>query len=100
MEAIVLADDELKRLEGRFGPAVRRMGPWNTDGFFGYSSIPLVAVEKAIESLEDRNLEAALSHLKHTPEPAKAFIELLDGSGPALIDRIVAAYKDCWPCPS
>jgi hypothetical protein len=27
METIVLTDDELKRLETRFGPVVRQMGP-------------------------------------------------------------------------
>jgi hypothetical protein len=33
MEAIFLTDDELKRLETRFGPVVRQMGPWNSDGY-------------------------------------------------------------------
>ena len=46
MEAIVLTDDDLKRLETRFGPIVRKMGPWNSDGIFGYESVPLVAVER------------------------------------------------------
>jgi len=51
MEAIYLTDDELKRLEARFGPLVRQMGPWNSDGVFGYASVPIVAVEKAAGTL-------------------------------------------------
>jgi len=115
MEAIVLADDELKRLETQFGPAVRQMGPWNSDGVFGYCSVSIIAVEKAIESLEnvprvaveqaieplgERNLKDALSHLKRTPERTKAFIVLLDGFGPTLIERIVAAHRDFSFYPS
>ena len=100
MEAIVLVDDELKRLETRFGPAVRQMGPWNSDGVFGYCSVPIVAVEKAIESLEDRNLREALSRLKNTPERTQTFVDLLDGFGPSLVERIVAAYRDSWSYPS
>src|ERR1035441_968201 len=50
MEAIVLGDDDLRRLETRFGPVVRQMGPWNSDGVFGYCSVPISAVEEAIES--------------------------------------------------
>ena len=100
MEEIVLVDDELKRLEGRFGHAVRQMGSWNSDGVFGYCSVPIVAVKTAIESLEDRDLREALSHLERAPDPAKAFIGLLDGFGPALIERIVAAHRDSWAYPS
>jgi hypothetical protein len=113
MEAIVLVDDELKRLETQFGPAVRQMGPWNSDGVFGYCSVSIVAVEKAIESLASvptisvekaieplGDLQDALSHLKHTPERTKAFIVLLDGFGPTLIERIVAAHRDFSFYPS
>ena len=66
MQTIVLTDDELIVLEKRFGPRVRQMGPWNSDGTFGYSSIPIAAVEKAAESLENPDLMVALSRLKHT----------------------------------
>ena len=55
MEAIVLTDEELKRLEARFGPVVRQMGPWNSDGAFGYASVPIAAVEKAAETLKNPN---------------------------------------------
>ena len=77
MEAIVLTDDELRVIEKRFGPEVRQMGPWNSDGTFGYSSISVIAVEKAAEELEDPNLTSALSCLKGTPDGSRHFIELL-----------------------
>ncbi|MGA3044960.1 MAG: hypothetical protein ABSF54_29640 [Bryobacteraceae bacterium] len=72
MEAIVLTDDELQRLETRFGLVVRQMGTWNSDGVFGYASVPIVAVEKAAEI------------------------------GPALVERITAAYRELspWPPPT
>jgi hypothetical protein len=100
MEAIVLTDDELKRLETRFGPVVRQMGPWNSDGVFGYASVPIVAVEKAAETLENPNLAAAIPRLR-TPERTKTFIELLEGSGSVLVERIVAAYGEfsLWSHP-
>ena len=44
---IIVPDDDLKNLEKRFGPGVRNMGPWNSDGVFSYSSIPIVVVEEA-----------------------------------------------------
>ena len=49
MKTLVIPEDDLKRLERRFGPDVRRMGPWNSDGVFGYTSISLGAVESAAE---------------------------------------------------
>jgi hypothetical protein len=93
MEAIVLTDDELKRLEKRFGPVVRQMGPWYSDGVFGYASVPLAAVEKAAEALENPNLLVVLPRLR-TPERTKTFLELLEDFGSVLVERIVAAYRD------
>jgi hypothetical protein len=93
MEAIVLTDDELKVLETRFGPVVRQMGPWNSDGIFGYQSVPIVAVEKAAETIENTNLPTALPRLR-TPEGTKVFVELLDSFGPTLVERIVDAYRE------
>jgi len=52
------------RLETRFGPVVRQMGPWNSDGVFGYESIPLVAVEKAAETIADPGPLIALPRLR------------------------------------
>ena len=101
MEAIVLTDDELQRLETRFGPVVRQMGPWNSDGVFGYASVPIVAVERAAETLENPNLLVALPRLR-TPERTKTFIELLENFGSVLVERIVAAYREFlfWPQPA
>jgi hypothetical protein len=101
MEAIDLTDDELKRLETRFGPAVRQMGPWNSDGVFGYASVPIVAVELAAETLANPSLLTALPRLR-TPERTKTFIELLEDFGSVLVERIVDAYREfsVWPHPS
>jgi hypothetical protein len=94
MKAIVLSDDELKLLEKRFGREVRHMGSWNSDGTFGHSSVPVVAVQKAAEALENPDLTMALSRLMQTAERTKPFIELLETFGPALVKSIVAAYRE------
>jgi hypothetical protein len=101
MEAIVLTDDELKRLETRFGPVVRQMGPWNSDGIFGYESVPIAAVEKAAETIKNPNLLTALPRLR-MPEGTNTFVELLDSFGPVLVERIVDAYREFsfWPDPA
>jgi hypothetical protein len=98
MEAIGLTDDELKRLERRFGPVVRQMGPWNSDGIFGYESVPIVAVEKAAESIENPNLQIALPRLR-TSERTRTLIGLLEDFGSVLVERIVDAYSEfsLWP---
>jgi hypothetical protein len=70
------------------------MGPWNSDGTFGYSSISVIALEKAAEELEDPNLTTALSCLKEAPEGSRRFIELLETYGPVLVAKIVAAYRE------
>jgi hypothetical protein len=93
MEAIVVTDDELKRLETRFGPVVRQMGPWYSDGVFGYASVPIAAVEKAAEALENPILLVALPRLR-TPERTKTFLEMLEDFGSVLIERVAAAYRD------
>jgi len=93
MEAIFLSDDELKRLETRFGPGVRQMGSWNSDGVFGYASVPIVAVEKAAEALDNPRLLTALPRLR-TPEGTRTLVELLEDSGSVLVERIVDAYRE------
>jgi hypothetical protein len=94
MKAIVLSDDELKFLEKRFGREVRHMGSWNSDGTFGHSSVPVVAVQRAAEALENPDLTMALSRLMQAAERTKPFIELLETFGPALVKSIVAAYRE------
>jgi hypothetical protein len=55
-KVVILPDDELRQLERRFGPGVRHMGSWYSDGTFAYTSVPLIAVEQAAEALEDSGL--------------------------------------------
>ena len=50
MNEIILTDDDLKRLEKRFGPAVRHMGSWNSDGTFSYLAVPITTVQKVLSS--------------------------------------------------
>jgi len=93
METIILTDDDLRLLEKEFGPSVRQMGPWNSDGTFGYATIPMVAVERAAEALRNP-LVIALPRLKQAPGRTNPFMELLETFGAALIERIVADYRE------
>jgi len=95
MNAIVVPDDDLKRLEKRFGPCVRQMGSWNSDGVFGYTTVPISVVEKAAQSVGDPGLLEALYALKGSPDLPSRFIEMVQSFGPALIDKIIAAYQEC-----
>ncbi|HTS67021.1 MAG TPA: hypothetical protein VMH28_33580 [Candidatus Acidoferrales bacterium] len=94
MKAIVVTEDDLRRLEKQFGPGVRHMGPWYSDGTFGYLSVPLAGVEKAVEASANSGLAAALGRIRETPDPSGVFIESLQTFGAPLIDRIVAAYRE------
>ncbi len=93
MQGIFLTDDELKILEKRFGPGVRKMGPWNTDGTFGYSCVSMAVVKKAAESIGDQDLIGTLTRLNNVSDRSKAFMALLQTFGQALIERIVAVYR-------
>lgn len=95
MKGIVLTDDQLKVLEKRFGPAVRKMGPWHSDGTFGYCWISLAFVERAAESRHDPGLMTALSRLNDPPDPATRFIAVLESFGRSLIESIADVYKRC-----
>jgi hypothetical protein len=95
VKEILVSDDELQRLEKRFGSAVRHMGPWSSDGTFGYASVSIIVVEKAVAGLDNPDLAAAVSRLTVRPEQSKPFIELLEAFGARLIERIVAAYREC-----
>ena len=85
MDDIVVTEDDLRRLEKRFGSAVRLMGSWNSDGTFGYTSVPLSAVRRAAEDLMNPDVIATLSRPKHMPERTSAFLELLNTCGSPLI---------------
>lgn len=93
MKIIVIPEDDLQRLERRFGPDVRRMGPWNSDGVFGYTSISLGAVERAAEAVGRPGLPEAVSRLKEAREPVAAFLDLVETFGPDLVVKIKAAYS-------
>jgi hypothetical protein len=95
MEVIILPDDELKRLEKEFGPAVRQMGTWSSDGVFGYSSVPVSIVERVARGSNDPSIVGAVSRLKNSAERTKLFVELLQIFGPAWIEKIVAACREC-----
>jgi hypothetical protein len=92
MRTIVIPEDELKRLEGRFGPDVRRMGPWNSDGVFGYLSISIGSVESAADAVAQPGLQEAVSRLKDSREPLAAFADLVDAFGLDLVAGIKTAY--------
>jgi hypothetical protein len=70
------------------------MGSWNPDRSFGYPGVPIVAVEEAAEALENPDLILALFRLDCTPGQTKPLIELLGTFGPALIGKIIAAYRE------
>jgi len=93
MTGIVLTDDILKLLEKRFGPCVRRMGEWNSDGTFGYSWISMADVAKAVDSIGDSRLETALSKLNEEPDQTVRFVALLETFGGSFIERISAVYR-------
>ena len=95
MEEIVITEDDLRRLEKRFGSAVRLMGSWNSDGTFGYTSVPLPVIRKAAQDLADADVVVDLSRTRHMPERTAAFLELLHTLGSPLVAAIVAAYREC-----
>lgn len=97
MKGIVVTNDDLNRLERRFGPDVRRMGPWNSDGTFGYTNVSIASLDKAVETLDNPDLARDLSHVKTHGRADQAFLELLENYGLAFIQAIVVAYRECSP---
>jgi len=94
MKNIVIPEDDLQRLERRFGPDVRRMGPWNSDGVFGYLSVSMGSVEVAAETVCQPGLPEAVSRLKESREPVAAFVDLMNAFGSELVVHIRAAYSE------
>ena len=99
MNEIVLTDDDLRCLEKRFGLGVRQMGPWNSDGIFGYCGVPIAAVEQAACSLNDSVLLESIQELTATQERTPRFMEILQQFGAALIQQIVIAYQQGFQMP-
>jgi hypothetical protein len=90
---IVIPEDELRHLEKRFGPDVREMGTWNTDGSFGFCAVPIWAVENAVATVGSPNLAEALERLKNADERTEPFVEIVQRFGPALVKEIAASYR-------
>jgi len=99
MKIIVIPEDDLQRLERRFGPDVRRMGPWNSDGVFGYASISLGIVERAAEAVNQPGLPESLPRAQVFKEPVAAFLDLMEMFGHDLIVEIKAAHSAAWLAP-
>jgi len=99
MNTIVVPEEDLKRLERRFGPDVRRMGPWYSDGVFGYTSVSLGALERAAAAVGAPGLPEAVSRLQEAREPMNAFLDLVEAFGPDLVVKIKAAYTATEPVP-
>jgi hypothetical protein len=97
---IVVTDEDLKHLEKRFGPGVRHMGPWHSDGVFGYSAIAISTVEQAAEGVGDAALIEALHRLKKNPERTKPFIEIVQAFGPRFVEKIVVTYRERSSSPN
>lgn len=96
MEDIVISDAELARLERHFGPAVRQMGPWLSDGVFAYISVPIAIIEKAAELLQDRSLLETVYHLRRNRQGTTELMNLLQ-TRPDLVDEIVFVRRHCDP---
>lgn len=96
MQDIVISDEELTRLERRFGPDVRQMGPWLSDGVFAYISVPIAIVEKAAELLQDPSLLETVCHLRINRQATAELMNLLQ-SRPDLLDEIVFVQRHCRP---
>jgi hypothetical protein len=91
---IVITDEELKHLEEHFGPDVRQMGPWHSDGVFGYSAVAISTLEQAAQGVGDATLTDALKRLKSNPERIEPFIEIVETFGPDFVEKIVVTYRD------
>jgi len=96
MQDIIISDEELTRLAKRFGPEVRQMGPWLSDGVFAYISVPIAIVEKAAELLQDRSVLETVSHLRANRKWAAGLTDLLQ-SRPDLLDEIVFVKRHYGP---
>src|SRR5690349_16250815 len=90
---IVLPEEQLQKLEKKFGPDVRHMGTWNSDGVFGFCAIPLTVVEKAAEAVGNPRLAPAMDRLKASDNPAEPFLDMVQSFGSVLVHAIAARYR-------
>ena len=81
MEEIVPGEDNLRRLEARFGSAVQLMGAWNSDGASVTPVFPSLLSGRPRATWRPPSWILALSRLEHMPERATAFLEMLYTTG-------------------
>lgn len=82
---------------------VRGMGAWNTDGVFGYCSVPISVVERVARESTDPVLLEAASRLRSSGGRSKLFLDLLRNFGPTLTEKRSPAYRKSSvdpPCDS
>lgn len=91
---IVLPDDDLKRLERCLGPDVWEMGTWNSDGVFGFCTVPVIVVQKAAEAVGHPELPGAVDRLKKSENRTQPFIDLVQAFGPPFVHQIAASYRE------
>ncbi len=91
---IVVPDDDLRTLGKHFGPDVRQMGTWNSDGVFGFCAVPLSVVEKITEEIGHPILAEAVQGLKKAENRTKPFVQIVREFGPSLVEKIAASYRE------
>jgi hypothetical protein len=91
---IVLSDEKLRVLERRFGPDVRQMGSWNTDGSFGFCAVPVAVLEEAAQAVGSPTLTEAIKSANSSEDRAMRLIEFLEAFGSKLVEAIVASYHE------
>ncbi len=91
---IVLVDEQLRELERRFGPDVRQMGSWNTDGSFGFCAVPIAVVEEAAQAVGSSGLSEAVKSANASEDRAIRLIEFLEAFGSKLVQAVVASYRE------
>jgi hypothetical protein len=87
-QSITIPGEEVERLAGTFGPAVRNIGATNRPAG-GSVEIPMANIIEAVQGLDVRALTEAVQELK-SPE---AFTSMLGSSSAAqLIDALAKLY--------
>ncbi len=96
MKTIILPDEQVTGLEKMFGEKVRLMGAWNSDGVYGYLSIPIICIHRAAKALNIPHLMDHVLQVNQEAENGKPelFCKLLDQYGSILIEQITIAYRD------
>lgn len=93
MLEVVIPEDDMRRLETRVGPCVRRIGAANSDGVFSYTTIPVLVLEHAAQTFGDATLTGSVAHLKASVSQTQACLKLLEDFGPTLIQTLAVSYR-------